>query len=138
MICLCLIRNPNFHVIKLNRFFLVLWLWTICLVYRFICLICFFLLRLLKGRSIPGKILLSPRDPIDNSSLYSPTFQRSYSDAGTSNRAIETVEVNFVFIFCGYLCYVLLCMSIRLIGSTSSSVSYTINTGGSSKRKPII
>ncbi|XP_058780268.1 GTPase-activating protein GYP1-like [Vicia villosa] len=47
---------------------------------------------LLKGRSIPGKILLSPRDPIDNSSLCSPTFQRSYSDAGTSNRAIETVE----------------------------------------------
>ncbi|CAK8535963.1 unnamed protein product [Lathyrus sativus] len=49
---------------------------------------------LLKGRSIPGKILLSQRDPIDNSSLYSPTYQRSssYSDPGTSNRAIETVE----------------------------------------------
>ncbi|KAL5082659.1 hypothetical protein RYX36_011080 [Vicia faba] len=47
---------------------------------------------LLKGRNIPGKILLSPRDPNDNSSLYSPIFQRSYSDTGTSNRAIETVE----------------------------------------------
>ncbi|WJX74598.1 hypothetical protein P8452_58230 [Trifolium repens] len=50
---------------------------------------------LLKGRSIPGKILLSQRvDPIDNSSLYSPTYNRSssYSDTGTSDRKVETVE----------------------------------------------
>ncbi|AES67792.1 putative Rab-GTPase-TBC domain-containing protein [Medicago truncatula] len=50
---------------------------------------------LLKGRSIPGKILLTQRvDPIDNSGLYSPTYQRSssYSDTGTSDRATETVE----------------------------------------------
>ncbi|GAU21975.1 hypothetical protein TSUD_111150 [Trifolium subterraneum] len=50
---------------------------------------------LLKGRSIPGKILLSQRvDPIDNSSLYSPTYSRSssYNDTGTSDRKIETVE----------------------------------------------
>ncbi|XP_004486870.1 uncharacterized protein [Cicer arietinum] len=50
---------------------------------------------LLKGRSIPGKILLSQRvDPIDNSSLYSPTYHRSssYSDTGTSDRTHEAVE----------------------------------------------
>ncbi|WJX69726.1 hypothetical protein P8452_53925 [Trifolium repens] len=50
---------------------------------------------LLKGRSIPGKILLSQRvDPIDNSSLYSPTYSRSssYNDTGTSDHKIETVE----------------------------------------------
>ncbi|RDX76159.1 TBC1 domain family member 22B, partial [Mucuna pruriens] len=50
---------------------------------------------LLKGRSIPGKILLSPRvDPLDNSNLSSPTYIRSspYSDPGTSDRTSETVE----------------------------------------------
>ncbi|XP_057457863.1 GTPase-activating protein GYP1 [Lotus japonicus] len=51
---------------------------------------------LLKGRSMPGKILLSQRvDPIDNSNLSSPTYTRSnsYNDAGTSDHASETVEV---------------------------------------------
>ncbi|CAJ2661048.1 unnamed protein product [Trifolium pratense] len=50
---------------------------------------------LLKGRSIPGKILLSQRvDPIDNSTLYSPSYSRSssYNDTGTNDRKIETVE----------------------------------------------
>ncbi|TKY48303.1 TBC1 domain family member 22B [Spatholobus suberectus] len=50
---------------------------------------------LLKGRSIPGKILLSQRvDPPDNSNLYSPTYIRSasYTEAGTSDHTSETVE----------------------------------------------
>ncbi|KAK7325088.1 hypothetical protein VNO77_29160 [Canavalia gladiata] len=50
---------------------------------------------LLKGRSIPGKILLSQRvDPVDNSNLSSPTYKRSssYSDTGPSDHTSETVE----------------------------------------------
>ncbi|CAK7322677.1 unnamed protein product [Dovyalis caffra] len=44
---------------------------------------------LLKGRSIPGKVLLTRRaDPPEDPSLRSPTFGRSFSenDAGTSDR----------------------------------------------------
>ncbi|XP_020224653.1 TBC1 domain family member 22B [Cajanus cajan] len=50
---------------------------------------------LLKGRSMPGKILLSQRvEPPDNSNLASPTYIRnsSFGDTGTSNRTTETVE----------------------------------------------
>ncbi|CAL0322094.1 unnamed protein product [Lupinus luteus] len=50
---------------------------------------------LLKGRSIPGKILLSQRvDLPDSSNLYSPTYQRSlsYNDAGTNDHTSETRE----------------------------------------------
>ncbi|XP_061365127.1 GTPase-activating protein GYP1-like [Gastrolobium bilobum] len=50
---------------------------------------------LLKGRSIPGKILLSQRvEPPDYSNLSSPTYQRSssYSDTGTSDHTSERVE----------------------------------------------
>ena len=58
--------------------------------------------RLLKGRSIPGKILLSQRvDLPDNPNLYSPTYERSssFSDTGTSDHTSETVEVILVFLF---------------------------------------
>ncbi|XP_044467030.1 GTPase-activating protein gyp1-like [Mangifera indica] len=51
---------------------------------------------LLKGRSIPGKILLTRRaDPIEDPSLYSPSFGRSLSqnDAGTSDHMHDSVEV---------------------------------------------
>ncbi|KAK8515986.1 hypothetical protein V6N13_093243 [Hibiscus sabdariffa] len=55
---------------------------------------------LLKGRSIPGKILLTRRpDPLDDSGLQeqSPSYQRSFSqnDAGTSDDADKTVEGGF-------------------------------------------
>ncbi|KAL5576230.1 hypothetical protein UlMin_017929 [Ulmus minor] len=53
---------------------------------------------LLKGRSIPGKVLLTRRlDPVDDSSLQetSPTYHRSFSsnDAGTSDRLEKAEEV---------------------------------------------
>ncbi|GMY32619.1 GTPase-activating protein GYP1-like isoform X1 [Fagus crenata] len=52
---------------------------------------------LLKGRSIPGKILLTRRsDPLDESSLpeLSPEYERSfsYNDAGSSDRLAKAVE----------------------------------------------
>ncbi|XP_027342893.1 GTPase-activating protein GYP1-like [Abrus precatorius] len=50
---------------------------------------------LLKGRSIPGKILLSQRvDLPDSSNLSSPTYKRSssYSETGTSDPTSERVE----------------------------------------------
>ncbi|KAE9588121.1 putative Rab-GTPase-TBC domain-containing protein [Lupinus albus] len=50
---------------------------------------------LLKGRSIPGKILSSQRvDLPDISNLYSPTYNRSlsYNAAGTSDHTSETGE----------------------------------------------
>ncbi|CAL1404705.1 unnamed protein product [Linum trigynum] len=51
---------------------------------------------MLKGRSIPGKVLLTRRSPAEEASLqeYSPTFQRSFSenDAGTSNRTDTSKE----------------------------------------------
>ncbi|KAJ4723622.1 Rab-GTPase-TBC domain containing protein [Melia azedarach] len=53
---------------------------------------------LLKGRSIPGKVLLTRRaDPIDDSNMQdrSPSFGRSLSqnDAGTSDRMHNSMEV---------------------------------------------
>ncbi|GMI89949.1 hypothetical protein like AT2G30710 [Hibiscus trionum] len=53
---------------------------------------------LLKGRNIPGKLLLTRRpDPLDDSGLQeqSPSYQRSFSqnDAGTSDDMNKTVEV---------------------------------------------
>ncbi|KAH1220201.1 TBC1 domain family member 22B [Glycine max] len=56
---------------------------------------------LLKGRSIPGKILLSRRvDPPDNSNskASSPNYKRSFShnDAGTSDHTSGAVEVILV------------------------------------------
>ncbi|KAF4356304.1 hypothetical protein F8388_000751 [Cannabis sativa] len=65
----------------------------ICLVYLHIVPT-----RLLKGRTIPGKILLTRRsDPIDDLSSQenSPSYQRSFSsnDAGTSDR-MEKAEEN--------------------------------------------
>lgn len=56
------------------------------------------LLRLLKGRSIPGKILLTRRsDILDDSGSQdrSPSYQRSLSqnDAGTSDDMDKSVEV---------------------------------------------
>lgn len=56
------------------------------------------LLRLLKGRSIPGKVLLTRRlEMFDNSGVQhqSPSYQRSYSenDAGRSNDADKYMEV---------------------------------------------
>jgi hypothetical protein len=119
----------------LYRFILRIFQRDTCILYNWYVLS---LSRLLKGRSIPGKILLSQRvDPIDNSSLYSPTYSRSssYNDTGTSDHKIETVEVILVFVFCGY---VLLYASIILIGSTYSSVTSTLNTGGSSQWKQTI
>ncbi|KAH1224661.1 TBC1 domain family member 22B [Glycine max] len=55
---------------------------------------------LLKGRSIPGKILLSRRvDPPDNSNskISSPNYKRSFShnDAGTSDNTSGAVEEEF-------------------------------------------
>ncbi|KAG4385216.1 hypothetical protein GLYMA_12G049600v4 [Glycine max] len=55
---------------------------------------------LLKGRSIPGKILLSRRvDPPDNSNskASSPNYKRSFShnDAGTSDHTSGAVEEEF-------------------------------------------
>ncbi|OIW03760.1 hypothetical protein TanjilG_30036, partial [Lupinus angustifolius] len=49
---------------------------------------------LLKGRSIPGKILSQRVDLPDSSNLYSPTYQRSlsYNDAGTNDHTSETGE----------------------------------------------
>ncbi|XP_015868538.3 GTPase-activating protein gyp1 [Ziziphus jujuba] len=52
---------------------------------------------LLKGRSIPGKVLLTRRtDPLDDSALQetSPYYERSYSynDAGTSDRMTKAAE----------------------------------------------
>lgn len=55
------------------------------------------LLRLLKGRSIPGKVLLTRRpDPLDDSGFQrSPSYQRSFSqnDAGTSDDMDKSMEV---------------------------------------------
>ncbi|XP_022733906.1 GTPase-activating protein gyp1-like isoform X2 [Durio zibethinus] len=52
---------------------------------------------LLKGRSIPGKVLLTRRpDPLDDSGLQerSPSYQRSFSqnDVGTSDEMDESME----------------------------------------------
>lgn len=57
--------------------------------------------RFLKGRSIPGKVLLTRRSgPLDDSALQetSPNFERSYSynDAGTSDRMTKAAEVLLV------------------------------------------
>nr|ACU24163.1 unknown [Glycine max] len=52
---------------------------------------------LLKGRNIPGKILLSQRvESPDYTSLSSPTYIRSssYSETGTSDQTSETEEVH--------------------------------------------
>ncbi|KAJ7947463.1 Rab-GTPase-TBC domain containing protein [Quillaja saponaria] len=55
---------------------------------------------LLKGRSIPGKVLLTRRsDPLEDSSLKEtpPNYERSfsYNDAGTSDRMAKAVEEEF-------------------------------------------
>ncbi|CAN0858005.1 TBC1 domain family member 22B [Linum grandiflorum] len=51
---------------------------------------------MLKGRSIPGKVLLTRKSPAEDPSLQedSPTFQRSYSenDADTSNQSDSSRE----------------------------------------------
>lgn len=68
--------------------------------------------RLLKGRSIPGKILLSRRvDPPDNSNskISSPNYKRSFShnDAGTSDNtsgAVEVISVLFITISFHSIC----------------------------------
>ncbi|XP_044473888.1 GTPase-activating protein GYP1-like isoform X2 [Mangifera indica] len=55
--------------------------------------------RLLKGRSIPGKILLTRRaDPIEDPTLHSPSSGRSLSqnDAGTSDNMHDSIEVLFM------------------------------------------
>lgn len=54
--------------------------------------------RLLKGRTIPGKVLLTRRsDPLDDSTLQesSPNYERSfsYNETGTSDRMAKAVEV---------------------------------------------
>ncbi|GMN36243.1 hypothetical protein TIFTF001_005866 [Ficus carica] len=54
---------------------------------------------LLKGRTIPGKVLLTRRsDPLDDSNLqeHSPSYHRSFSsnDAGTSDRVDKPEEVD--------------------------------------------
>lgn len=59
------------------------------------------LCRLLKGRSFPGKVLLTRRsDPLDSSSVQerSPDDERSFSDndTGPSDRIDKSVEVVFV------------------------------------------
>lgn len=56
--------------------------------------------RLLKGRSIPGKVLLSRRsDPLDQSNIqvHSPNYERSfsYNEAETSDRMSKDLEVYF-------------------------------------------
>lgn len=55
--------------------------------------------RLLKGRSIPGKVLLSRSDPLDQSNIqeHSPNYERSfsYNDAETSDRMSKDLEVYF-------------------------------------------
>ncbi|CAI0397038.1 unnamed protein product [Linum tenue] len=56
---------------------------------------------MLKGRSIPGKVLLTRRSPAEEASLqeHSPTFHRSFSenDAGTSNRTDTSKEQDDVW-----------------------------------------
>ncbi|ONI29546.1 hypothetical protein PRUPE_1G201500 [Prunus persica] len=51
---------------------------------------------LLKGRSIPGKVLLSRSDPLDQSNIqeHSPNYERSfsYNDAETSDRMSKDLE----------------------------------------------
>ncbi|KAK3204332.1 hypothetical protein Dsin_018378 [Dipteronia sinensis] len=50
---------------------------------------------LLKGRSIPGKVLLTRRaEPLDDPSIQSPTFGRSFShnDAGSRDHMHESME----------------------------------------------
>lgn len=69
-------------------------------------------LRLLKGRTIPGKILLTRRaDPIDDlgSQENSPNYRRSYSsnDAGTSDRIDKAVRVLHRYMYM-YLLFVYL------------------------------
>lgn len=52
--------------------------------------------RLLKGRSVPGKVSITRRsDPSDGSSLRSPDFHRSFSDSdtGSSERMGNSIEV---------------------------------------------
>lgn len=52
--------------------------------------------RLLKGRSFPGKVLITQRDePLDGSTLYSPSSGRRISDteAGSSEQMDGSFEV---------------------------------------------
>ncbi|KAH7572876.1 hypothetical protein JRO89_XS03G0027600 [Xanthoceras sorbifolium] len=51
--------------------------------------------KLLKGRSIPGKVLLTRRaEPLDDPSIQSPTFGRSISDndSGSRDRMHKSIE----------------------------------------------
>lgn len=53
-------------------------------------------LRLLKGRSFPGKVLITRRmDPQDDSVLRSPDSNRSFSDndTGSTEQTDEFVQV---------------------------------------------
>lgn len=69
--------------------------------------------RLLKGRSFPGKVLITRRsDPLDNSTMRSPDNHGSLRDSetGPSQLADGSFEVRAVLIsnVCGYVIYLLL------------------------------
>jgi len=69
--------------------------------------------RLLKGRSFPGKVLITRRsDPLDNSTIRSPDNHGSLRDSetGPSQQTDGSFEVRAVLIssVCGYVIYLLL------------------------------
>ncbi|XP_028092433.1 TBC1 domain family member 22B-like, partial [Camellia sinensis] len=78
---------------------------------------------LLKGRSFPGKVLITRRsDPISDSGLYSPDIDRSFSDkdAGTSEQLDDSVEDEIQ-------------SNSKTNSSSTKSRSLTINTESTSK-----
>lgn len=109
------IKNFLFVFVQFCSFFFfaswVCFIHNYCFGIQIIILFLCLLLRLLKGRSIPGKVLLTRRpDQIDDSGLQdrSPSYQRSFSqnDAGTSDDMDKSIEVMLrVKIYCFQLLF---------------------------------
>lgn len=97
---------------------------------------------MLKGRSIPGKILLTRRlDPPDEPSSQerSPEYIRSFSenDAGSSDRMAKEVEVIVTFILSNYYSFYEHMMCKSYIIENLISGTFTLNVGRSAEHRQV-
>jgi uncharacterized membrane protein YbaN (DUF454 family) len=98
---------------------------------------------LLKGRSTPGKILLTRRlDPLDESSSQerSPEYIRSFSEneAGSSDRKAKAVGVRIVtFILSHYFSFYKHMMCRSYIIENLISGTFTLNVGRSAEHRQV-
>lgn len=59
---------------------------------------CVCMYRFIKGRTFPGKLLITRSDPMETTFLHSPGFDRNSSenDTGSSKQSNGTNEVDFI------------------------------------------